>query len=260
MYKRLRREQESEGGVWFNTKRDREHKETFRFVKHVYERFLLRLTIPRRSSDVGLHKAERNEFVALDVRRDSLERTMKLKRVCKIGKIEDIGSHFAYLRRYICKELMVLSLARTGEKILCKDLCRPIVKAVFSPLLLQKALGCLNSGANSVRNRKRGTLKLENLTEALDANANADTPQKKWSAGQPQWNEYIPKSKSSVAIDDNRDKEVRHRDGNDKRDNFWEAIRKHGVHFVQKRGPQTGPKVYVGRVPAPDAGRKWRQT
>ncbi len=261
-YKRLKREQECEVGAWFDRRKDRDYRETFRFVRTVYDKSMLRLTAPRRRSDAGMPRPERDEFVTLDVSRDRLERAMKLRRMRKVEEIDSLGCHLSYLRRFVCKKLIVGWISGNSVEArsnIGRDMDREVVRNVFVSSTRKRS----DTSQSAEEEKAARTLRLEKLGGSFRVNAGQTATlltQKRMSLSQPQWNEFIPKSTSRLCNHDpSRDQEIRRRNDHHPRRRLRQALRQHSVHLLQERGPQTREEIHAGGGTADSAGKEGEQ-
>lgn len=204
VYKKFKKEQENEVGAWYDKSKRKYHEEAYLFTEKVYKKLLSRC--PLYMSLQNSHKIIQNpfqEFITLDSSWDGLGRAMRLKNSLKLDDSSYLGINFPYLKDYIFKKFLILSLIPhesadySPRTFLYKDLDRQIIKKLFM-LSLRKISAPSNKLSEDMGEIRLSSTKLPSIMESDLEQSFSSTPEV--IQNQSQWGEYIPKSKIFLII------------------------------------------------------------
>ena len=146
LYNKLYKEQQIEDGVWFNKKEEIAYSEQFKYIEGMFKKLINRCTLHDKLTKLGKDISNKyQEFVTLCANRDSYGRGMILKRLTNIEDRESINYNFGYLRQFLMKKALILSVASAEQKeiwlkqnFVFKDFKFPIMNTLFMKQLTPK--------------------------------------------------------------------------------------------------------------------------
>ena len=132
-YNKLKREQEREVGVLYNKAAGREHKKLFMYISSKYEKLLNRCQFYKDLKENGrLIPNINQEFIELDVSRDYLLRSQRLKRLNNAEEMESLPQTYSYLRHFFLKKLMISTISgKSLGNFYSEDFQFPLSKRLF---------------------------------------------------------------------------------------------------------------------------------
>ena len=132
-YNKLKREQEREVGVLYNKAADREHKKLFAYINGRYEKLLNRCEFHKElKKQKRLIPNNNQEFIELDVSRDYLLRSQRLKRLRNAEEMDSLRQTYSYLRHFLLKKMMIASIVgKTPENYYVEFIEFPLAKKLF---------------------------------------------------------------------------------------------------------------------------------
>lgn len=114
-YKKVKKQQESAIGLWFDKKLDNQHKKVYSYIKGKYEKLMRRCPLYdhlNSESSSGVIKNPFTEFIKMNSSRDCLGRAQRIEKLDKIMSNNSASLTYDYLRLFFLKKMILGNIAR----------------------------------------------------------------------------------------------------------------------------------------------------
>ena len=119
-YKKVKKQQESETGIWFDKKLDKRHKRIYSYIKGKYKTLMKKCPLYNHLNNVnnqGLIKNAFTEFIKMNSSRDHFGRAQRIEKFNKIMSCNSASLTYNYLRLFFLKKMLLGNLARNNQTV-----------------------------------------------------------------------------------------------------------------------------------------------